>query len=191
MLALAERLCAPMVLTLKAKEDLERENPFAVGQSGLIGNPAAQRAFERCELLLMLGTDFPYTDWYPKGKRVIQVDRAPGHIGRRTHVELGVVGDTGLAAAGLLGRVAAQDRPRPPRGLHGPLRELARRGSASSPTPNYDSRGDRREGPLGVRQPRRPDPARGGRRRRSTGTPPTTRSSPATPGCRPYGWRGS
>jgi pyruvate dehydrogenase (quinone) len=108
-LALAERLCAPMVLTLKAKEELERENPFAVGQSGLIGNPAAQRAFERCELLLMLGTDFPYTDWYPDGKRVIQVDIRQAHIGRRTHVELGVVGDSRLVAAGLIGRLGARE----------------------------------------------------------------------------------
>ncbi|HEY3775879.1 MAG TPA: thiamine pyrophosphate-dependent enzyme [Solirubrobacteraceae bacterium] len=108
-LALAERLCAPMVLTIKAKEELERENPFAVGQSGLIGNPAAQRAFERCELLVMLGTDFPYTDWYPEGKRVIQADIRQAHIGRRTHVELGVVGDSGLVAAGLIGRVAARE----------------------------------------------------------------------------------
>jgi pyruvate dehydrogenase (quinone) len=108
-LALAERLCAPMVLTIKAKEELERENPFAVGQSGLIGNPAAQRAFERCELLLMVGTDFPYTAWYPKDKRVIQVDVRQAHIGRRTHVELGVVGDSGLVAAGLIGRVGARE----------------------------------------------------------------------------------
>jgi pyruvate dehydrogenase (quinone) len=108
-LALAERLAAPMVLTLKAKPDLERENPFAVGQSGLIGNPAAQHAFDDCELLLMLGTDFPYTDWYPQGKRVIQVDARAAHIGRRTHVELGVVGDVRLVAAGLIGRVAARE----------------------------------------------------------------------------------
>ncbi len=108
-LALADRLAAPMVLTLKAKEGLERENPFEVGQSGLIGNPAAQHAFESCELLLMLGTDFPYTDWYPKGKRVVQVDHRPGHIGRRTAVELGVVGDAGLAAAALLERVHPKD----------------------------------------------------------------------------------
>ncbi len=107
-LALAERLCAPMVLTLKAKEELERENPFAVGQSGLIGNPAAQRALDRCEVLLMLGTDFPYSDSYPKGKRVIQVDERSAHIGRRTHVELGVVGDAGLAAGGLAGLVAVR-----------------------------------------------------------------------------------
>jgi pyruvate dehydrogenase (quinone) len=107
-LALADRLAAPMVLTLKAKEALERENPFAVGQSGLIGNPAAQHAFEHCDLLLMLGTDFPYTDWYPKGKHVIQVDERGAHIGRRTSVALGVVADSRLAAAGLLELITAK-----------------------------------------------------------------------------------
>ncbi|MDQ6834925.1 MAG: thiamine pyrophosphate-binding protein [Actinomycetota bacterium] len=108
-LALADRLAAPMVLTLKAKEGLEHDNAFAVGQSGLIGNPAAQHAFENCELLLMLGTDFPYPDWYPKGKQVIQIDERGAHIGRRTSVALGVVADAGLAAAGLLELVAAKD----------------------------------------------------------------------------------
>jgi pyruvate dehydrogenase (quinone) len=107
-LELAERLSAPMVLTLKAKEGLEAENPFAVGQSGLIGNPAAQYAFEHCSLLLMLGTDFPYTDWYPKGKQVIQIDHRPGHIGRRTSVDQAVVGDAQLAVQGLLDRVRAK-----------------------------------------------------------------------------------
>ena len=58
-----------MVLTLKGKETLEHDNVFQVGQSGLIGNPAAQYAFDDCDLLLMLGTDFPYTEWYPKERR--------------------------------------------------------------------------------------------------------------------------
>lgn len=107
-LALADRLAAPMVLTLKAKEALEHDNPFAVGQSGLIGNPAAQHAFASCDLLLMLGTDFPYSAWYPKGKQVIQVDARAAHIGRRTAVGLGVVADAKLAAAGLLELVAAK-----------------------------------------------------------------------------------
>ena len=97
-----------MVLTLKAKEGLERDNRFEVGQSGLIGNPAAQHAFESCDLLLMLGTDFPYTDWYPSGKRVIQIDHRPGHIGRRTAVEQAVIGDVRLAVAELATRVAAK-----------------------------------------------------------------------------------
>ncbi len=106
LLALADRLAAPMVLTLKAKEGLEHDNEFAVGQSGLIGNPAAQHAFEECDLLLILGSDFPYTDWYPKGKRVVQIDERGAHIGRRTPVEFGVVSDARLAAAGLLEAVA-------------------------------------------------------------------------------------
>jgi pyruvate dehydrogenase (quinone) len=109
-LALAERLNSPMVLTLKAKEGLETENPFQVGQSGLIGNPAAQQAFDGCDLLLMLGTDFPYSDWYPKGKRVVQIDHRPDHLGRRTAVELGVVGDVGLAVSELLQHVSAKSQ---------------------------------------------------------------------------------
>ena len=107
-LQLADRLAAPMVLTLKAKAGLEADNPYAVGQSGLIGNPAAQHAFDRCDLLLMLGTDFPYTDWYPKGKEVIQVDCRSGHIGRRTAVDHAIVGDTRLTATALLERVGAK-----------------------------------------------------------------------------------
>jgi pyruvate dehydrogenase (quinone) len=107
-LALAERLSAPMVLTLKAKEGLERDNPFQVGQTGLIGNPAARHALEGADLLLMLGTDFPYTDWYPKGKVVVQVDERGEHIGRRTPVDVGVVGDAGLAVRALLATVAAK-----------------------------------------------------------------------------------
>jgi pyruvate dehydrogenase (quinone) len=139
-LELADRLSAPIVLTLKAKEELERDNPFAVGQSGLIGNPAAQRAFDGCELLLMLGTDFPYSDWYPTGKHVIQIDHRAAHIGRRTAVELGVVGDTRLAAAELLARVA----PKPDRGhLEAATGRYAawRERQAKLADPEYDSRG--------------------------------------------------
>jgi pyruvate dehydrogenase (quinone) len=105
LLELAERLSAPVVLTLKGKEQLEHDNAYQVGQSGLIGNPAAQHAVDGCDLLLMLGTDFPYTDWYPKGKTVVQVDTEPAHIGRRTAVDAGVVGDTRLVIAELLGRI--------------------------------------------------------------------------------------
>lgn len=71
---------------------LERDNLFQVGQSGLIGNPAAVKALDDCDLLLMVGTDFPYSDWYPTGKTVVQIDARGAHIGRRTAVELGLVG---------------------------------------------------------------------------------------------------
>jgi pyruvate dehydrogenase (quinone) len=105
-LALAERLSAPMVLTLKAKEGLERDNPFEVGQSGLIGNPAASKAFDSCDLLLMVGTDFPYTDWYPKGKTVVQIDTRGEHIGRRVRVHAGLVGHAKPTVAALHDLVA-------------------------------------------------------------------------------------
>ena len=101
-LALADRLAAPMVLTLKAKEGLERDNPFQIGQSGLIGNPATKKAFDDTDVLLMLGTDFPYPDWLPEKATTIQVDRVSSHLGRRTPLELGVVSDVGLFVRELL-----------------------------------------------------------------------------------------
>jgi len=104
-LALAAHLQAPMVLTLKAKEGLERENPYQIGQSGLIGNPASKQAFDDADLLLMLGTDFPYPDWLPAGTTTIQVDTEPAHIGRRLPVDVGVVSDVGAAVTALRGLI--------------------------------------------------------------------------------------
>ncbi|ANS78132.1 Pyruvate oxidase [Serinicoccus hydrothermalis] len=109
-LALARKLRAPMVLTLKAKEQLEHDNPFDVGQSGLIGNPGAQLALETCDLLLMLGTDFPYRDWYPTGVTVVQVDDTGSHLGRRTPVDCALVGDAAATAKVLSGAVKAKGK---------------------------------------------------------------------------------
>lgn len=104
-LQLAETLQAPMVLTLKGKEGLEHDNPYQVGQSGLIGNSAAARAMDNCDLLLMIGTDFPYRDWYPSGKTVIQLDGKQEHISRRTSVSHALVGDAGHTIDALLERL--------------------------------------------------------------------------------------
>ncbi|MER7811583.1 thiamine pyrophosphate-dependent enzyme [Streptomyces sp900116325] len=113
-LALADRLAAPMVLTLKAKEGFEGDdNPFQVGQTGLIGNPAAASAMQDADTLLLLGTDFPYREWYPDGRTVIQVDTEATHIGRRVPVEAGLVGDVGATVRDLLrvlGSGEARDR---------------------------------------------------------------------------------
>ncbi|MFK0045941.1 thiamine pyrophosphate-dependent enzyme [Streptomyces sp. NPDC090741] len=98
----AELLAAPMVLTLKAKEGFEGENPFQVGQTGLIGNPAAAHALDSGEALLMLGTDFPYLDWYPTGCKVVQVDTRAEHLGRRVPVDVGLAGDVGATLRALL-----------------------------------------------------------------------------------------
>ena len=107
-LQLAETLQAPMVLTLKAKEGLEHDNRFQVGQSGLIGNPAAAQAMDDCDVLFLVGTDFPYRDWYPAGKTVVQLDARQAHIGRRTSVSHALVGDVGDTLRALLPRLGAR-----------------------------------------------------------------------------------
>ena len=93
LLELAEILNSPMVLTLKGKEFLEDENPWQLGQSGLIGNPAAIKAMEESDTIFMIGTDFPYREWIPSGKQMIQLDINASHIGRRAQIDVALVGD--------------------------------------------------------------------------------------------------
>jgi len=94
-LALADRLKAPIVHALRGKEHIEWDNPFDVGMTGLIGFSSGYYAMLDCDVLLMLGTDFPYRQFYPRGGgvRIAQVDLRPEQIGRRAPVDLGVVGD--------------------------------------------------------------------------------------------------
>ncbi|MFF5476305.1 ubiquinone-dependent pyruvate dehydrogenase [Streptomyces sp. NPDC012935] len=105
--ALAEALQAPMVHSLRGKEFLEYDNPYDVGLTGLIGYSSGYRAMEHCDALLMLGTDFPYRSFYPRKAHVVQVDVRGEHIGRRTPVEVPLVGtvkDTAQALLPLLAR---------------------------------------------------------------------------------------
>ncbi|MGX6447795.1 pyruvate dehydrogenase [Patulibacter sp. S7RM1-6] len=89
---LALTIKAPIGHTLRGKEWIQWENPYDVGMSGLLGYGAAYDAMHEADLLLLLGTDFPYTDFLP-GKATAQVDRDAGRIGRRTPVQVGVHGD--------------------------------------------------------------------------------------------------
>ncbi|MFJ6352905.1 MULTISPECIES: thiamine pyrophosphate-dependent enzyme [unclassified Streptomyces] len=98
----ARLLSAPMVLTLKGKEGFEADNPYEVGQTGLIGNPAAAHALDTCDTLIMLGTDFPYREWYPEDCRVVQIDVREEHLGRRVPVDVGLAGDVGATLRALL-----------------------------------------------------------------------------------------
>lgn len=107
-LAVAGVLKAPMVLTIKAKAGLERDNNFEVGQAGLLGNPAAAKALDACDTLLMVGTDFPYRESYPIDKKVIQIDIRTSHVGRRTRVDVPVVGEAKLTLAALLPMLTAR-----------------------------------------------------------------------------------
>src|SRR4051794_33537422 len=90
--ALARALQAPVVHTLRGKEHVEHENPYDVGMTGLLGFSSGYHAMEECDALLMLGTDFPYRDFYPEHATVIQVDVRGEQIGRRTPVDVPLVG---------------------------------------------------------------------------------------------------
>ncbi len=92
LLAIAERLKAPIVHALRGKEFIEYENPYDVGMTGLLGFSSGYHAMLDCDALLVLGSDFPYQQFYPKESKTIQVDRRGEQIGRRTRVDLGLVG---------------------------------------------------------------------------------------------------
>jgi pyruvate dehydrogenase (quinone) len=103
---LARRLKAPVGYSFRGKQWLEHENPNAVGMTGLLGYGGAYNAIHEAELLLMLGTDFPFSEFLP-GETVkkVQIDKNPKHIGRRTTVDLGLVGDIKATVTALLPKV--------------------------------------------------------------------------------------
>ena len=103
--ALAERLKAPVVHALGGKEHVEHDNPYDVGMTGLIGFASGYEAMESCDTLLMLGTDFPYRQFYPEAK-IAQIDLRPENLGRRVPLDLAIVGDVRQAITALLPRLA-------------------------------------------------------------------------------------
>ncbi len=100
--ALAAKLQAPIVHALRGKEHIEWENPYDVGMTGLLGFSSGYRAMEKCEVLLMLGTDFPYRQFYPSKAKIVQVDLRGEQLGRRTPIDLGLVGGVRETAAALV-----------------------------------------------------------------------------------------
>src|SRR5512133_3956154 len=104
LLALGERLGAPMVHTMRGKEYVEWDNPYDVGMTWLIGFSSGYYAMLDCDALLVLGADFPYRQFYPEGKaaRVAQVDIRGEQIGRRRAVDVAVVGDVRATLRALL-----------------------------------------------------------------------------------------
>ncbi|MGB3356069.1 MAG: ubiquinone-dependent pyruvate dehydrogenase [Mycobacterium sp.] len=91
----AATLQAPVVHALRGKEFIEYDNPYDVGMTGLLGFASGYKAIKEADTLLMLGTDFPYQQFYPDHAKVIQVDIRGAHLGRRTPVDLGLVGTVG------------------------------------------------------------------------------------------------
>lgn len=103
---LARKLKAPVGYSFRGKPWLEHDNPGAVGMTGLLGYGGAYGAINQPDLLLLLGTDFPFSEFLPGNRvRKVQIDRNPKHIGRRTAVDLGLVGEVKTTLNAVLGRV--------------------------------------------------------------------------------------
>ncbi|MFP5345849.1 MAG: ubiquinone-dependent pyruvate dehydrogenase [Actinomycetes bacterium] len=107
-MALADRLAAPIVHSMRGKDRIEYDNPYDVGMTGLLGFASGYRAMDASDTLLMLGTDFPYQQFYPERAKVIQVDVRGEQLGRRTPLDLGLVGDVGETVRALLPLVGEQ-----------------------------------------------------------------------------------
>jgi pyruvate dehydrogenase (quinone) len=103
--ATAARLKAPMAHTSRGKDFLEYDNPYNVGMTGIIGGGAGYHAILDCEVLLLLGADFAWTQFYPSKATIIQVDIDPTHIGRRHPVAIGAVGNIKMTLDALLPRI--------------------------------------------------------------------------------------
>ncbi len=105
LMEVAGKLQAPIVHAMRGKEYIEYDNPFDVGMTGLLGFASGYYAMMECETLLMLGTDFPYQQFYPDKATIIQIDVRGEQIGRRTRVDLGLIGDVKTTLMALLPRL--------------------------------------------------------------------------------------
>src|SRR5580692_7631946 len=112
-IGLAAKLKAPVGYALRGKQWLEHDNPYAVGLTGLLGYGGAYGAINHADLLLMLGTDFPFSEFLPGANvKKVQIDQNPKHIGRRTSLDLGLVGDVKATLQVLLENVREKTEDR-------------------------------------------------------------------------------
>jgi len=109
LIALAGKLNAPIVHSMRGKEFIEYDNPFDVGMTGLLGFSSGYHAMMNCDVLLMIGTDFPYQQFFPKDAKVVQIDIRGEQLGRRTKVDYGYVGDTHTTLKALLPKLREND----------------------------------------------------------------------------------
>jgi pyruvate dehydrogenase (quinone) len=105
LIALASRLNSPIVHAMRGKEFIEYNNPFDVGMTGLLGFSSGYHAMMNCDLLLMIGTDFPYQQFFPRDATIVQIDIRGEQLGRRTKLDYGFVGDIKTTLEALLPRV--------------------------------------------------------------------------------------
>jgi pyruvate dehydrogenase (quinone) len=108
LMALADKLKSPVGHSYRGKPFVEFDNPFDVGMSGLLGFGAAYQAMHECDLLLLLGTDFPYSKFLPTKPKIVQVDIRVENLGRRSKLDLGLWGDLGETIRALLPMIEAK-----------------------------------------------------------------------------------
>src|SRR6202451_2542229 len=105
LVSLAGKLNSPIVHAMRGKEFIEYDNPFDVGMTGLLGFSSGYYAMMNCDLLLMIGTDFPYQQFFPLDSTIVHIDFRGGQLGRRTKLDYGFVGDIKTTLQALLPRV--------------------------------------------------------------------------------------
>lgn len=101
-IALSEKLNAPVAYTFKSKMEIQYENPYEVGMTGLLGMPSGYYSMHEAEVLVMLGTDFPYSTFLPDDVKIAQIDIRAERLGRRAKVDIGLCGDVKLTIQSLL-----------------------------------------------------------------------------------------
>ncbi|MEU2595964.1 pyruvate dehydrogenase [Streptomyces hirsutus] len=105
----AQKIKSPVGHALRGKEWIQYDNPYDVGMSGMLGYGAAYEATHECDLLILLGTDFPYNAFLPDDVKIVQVDVRPEHLGRRSKLDLAVWGDARETLRCLIPRVRTKD----------------------------------------------------------------------------------
>ncbi len=112
LIELAGKLQAPIVHALRGKEFIEYDNPFDVGMTGLLGFSSGYHAMMSCDVLLMIGTDFPYQQFFPKDATIVQIDLRGEQLGRRSKVDYGFIGDTKTTLRSLFTKAGAKPERR-------------------------------------------------------------------------------
>jgi len=174
LIELAGKLKAPIVHAMRGKEFIEYDNPFDVGMTGLLGFASGYHAMMNCDLLLMIGTDFPYQQFFPKDATIVQIDLRGEQLGRRTKVDHGFVGDTKSTLRALLPKLQQTTEEAHLRAAREHYQK-ARKGLDELAT----GEAGRETDPSSIRGPKY-----------STSWPPRTPYSPATWGRRRSGRRG-
>lgn len=112
LIELASKLQAPIVHAMRGKEFIEYDNRFDVGMTGLLGFSSGYFAMMNCDTLLMIGTDFPYQQFFPTGATTVQIDVRGEQLGRRAKLDLGLVGDTKTTIRALLPKLEQNQHDR-------------------------------------------------------------------------------